>query len=338
MRSARFHNPCAARQAAFTLVEIVVGLGLLSLIVTLLFTVLSTAQQTVSESSRAADIHENARNALQFLRDELLRHKPPRNDWNANETFSPGQVFIIRNNPKGDGFDQLIFTTGAGNDPQGRPQRANVRYFVADAPDLHVKVLRRQTFVSLIADPSQMPDSNPDPETVPAWANSTSYAAGDLRRDAADNTLWKCMSGHASAPALPPPQISKTFSEDRAARPSYWLEQGVTVTICEVVDQFDVQYLAFRAKNNKGEPDKFLPELGDDSVKDYNGRIWNDMWGERDGVSSGMNTNQTSPPAIMITIVVREKLGRQKYMFQEVFLLPMNAYDLNTSNTHDKNS
>jgi type II secretory pathway pseudopilin PulG len=296
MRSAEFQNPCAARQAAFTLVEIVVGLGLLSLIVALLFTVLSTAQQTVSESSRAADIHENARNALQFLRDELLRHKPPRNDWNANETFSPGQVFIIRNNPKGDGFDQLIFTTGGGTDAQGRPQRANVRYFVAEDPRLKVKVLKRQSFQKLTADPLLMPDPSTDPN-----------ASADPNDPKYDPTLDQNNEAYAA-------------------------------TICEVVDQFDVQYLAFRAKNNKGEPDKFLPELGDDLVKDYNGRIWNDMWGDRDGVSSGMNTNQTSPPAIRITIVVREKLGRQKYMFQEVFLMPMNAYDLNTSNTHDKNS
>jgi type II secretory pathway pseudopilin PulG len=264
MMRARFDNPENQKQAAFTLVEIVVGLGLLTVLITMLFTVLGTAQQTVGESKRAANIHENARLAFQFLRDEVLKAKPPyiRGDMN------PGQMFIIKNNANGNGDDELWFTTGSGTDDLGNPIRKNVRYYVDADPNFGLKVLKRQEFPYLDANPSAFPAPNDQ--------NSS--------------------------------------------------------TICEYVVHFDVQYLSFKETNKKPYPDKFLPDLDDDTPMTYNFRnpwltspvIW-----KGSGLPNTKDNVQSSPPAIRITLVVRERLGWQTYFFQRVFLVPMSSYDPN---------
>lgn len=255
---AQGHNKASAKtKAAFTLVELLIALGLLSLLVTLLFTALSTSQQTVTEARRAADIHESARVALQFLRDELLRSKPPRSDRGP---YDPGQMFIIKNNADSQGDDELWFTTGAGSDTQGRPLRRNVRYFVEMDPNVHLKVLKRMEFDDLMANPSTAP--------VATEYNSP--------------------------------------------------------VVCQYIEHFDVQYLSFKENGNKGFPDKYLPDLDDDIAAEFNFRRPDAIW-----ENSGLPENQTSPPAVRITLVVREKLGRQTYFFQRVFLVPMNTFDPN---------
>jgi type II secretory pathway pseudopilin PulG len=259
MRFLRNSSMAAKTQAAFTLVEIVIALGLLSLLIGMLFMVLSASQDTVNDANHAANIHENTRIALQFMRDELLRSKPPRSDRDPD---TPGQMFIIENNATGQGDDELWFTTGAGLDVLGRPVRRNVRYYVEMDPNVHLKVLKRQEFDNLLANPSQAPQT----------------------------------------------------TEENSA------------TVCEYVDHFDVQYLSFKERENKGFPEKFLPDTGDDIAKEFNFRRPDRIWD-----NSGLPDNQTSPPAIRVTLVVREKLSRQTYFFQRVFLVPMNTYDPNTA-------
>jgi len=258
MRFLRNNSMAIRTQAAFTLVEIVVAVGLLSLLISLLFMILSTSQATVDDSSRAADIHANASAALELFRDELLRSKPPRSDV---DKYARGQMFVIKNNANGVGDDELWYTTGAGYDVMGRPIRKNVRYYVEMDPNVHLKVLKRQEFVDLTANPAQAPIS----------------------------------------------------TEENSA------------TICQYVDHFDVQYLSFNLRDNKGFPDKFLPDIGDDTPKELNFRVFAQIWN-----GSGLPANQTSPPAVRITLVVRERLTRQNYFFQQVFLVPMNTYDPNT--------
>jgi type II secretory pathway pseudopilin PulG len=249
-------NKHARKQAAFTLVELVVAIGLMSLLVSLLFTILTTAQETVTETRRSSEIHENARVAINRIKDDLLNCKPPRND---RDLLEPGQMFVIRNSPEGINEDELWFTTGSGTDSKGCPIRTTVRYFVEEDEDIGLKVLKRREFRNL----------------------------------------------HADYFLIPEP------------------EEGEVANICEYVEHFDVQYLNFvENKNYKAAiPENFIPELDNEDPLDINFRkadIWKD---------SGLPANQTAPSAIRITMIVRDRRGRQTYFIQRVFWIPFSTYD-----------
>ncbi|RKY25499.1 MAG: hypothetical protein DRP79_06550 [Planctomycetota bacterium] len=260
----RHHHQPARHRGAFTLVELVVVIGLMTLLVSILFAILTSAQETVSETRRSSDINENARVAIEFIKDELLSCKPPRND---RELYDPGHMFVIRNNPNlTSGDDELWFTTGAGVDSKGRRVRKNVRYFVAEDEHLGLKILKRQEFRDLYAD--------------------------------------------FEAPPAP-------VEEDEGGK------KKDTVNICEYVEHFDVQYLNFIKDPtvNATVPDKYIPELSDEVPRDINFRdpnVWKD---------SGLPDNQTAPPAIRITLVVRDKRGRQSCFIQRVFWVPFSTFD-----------
>lgn len=243
-------------RGGFTLAELIVAIGLMTLLVSILFAILISAQDIVTDTRRAAGIHENARTAMDFMRDEILNSKPPRNDRPLSD---PGQMFVIRNNANGGGDDELWITTGAGVDSKGRPVRKNVRYFVGEDPDLGLKVLRRQEYVDLYAD--------------------------------------------YEAPVTP--------SDDD------------TANICEYVEHFDVQYLNF-TRNSQYKatiPSEFLPALEDQQPRDINFRqasVW---------AGSGLLSNSTSPPAIRITMVVRDRRGKQSYFIQKICRVPFTTFD-----------
>lgn len=96
-----------------------------------------------------------------------------------------------------------------------------------------------------------------------------------------------------------------------------------TAIICEYVDRFDVQYLSFVLDSSTKNPlpDDYLPALDDNAPAQLNFRRPAGI--PSYGTAVGLDATETSPPAVRITMVIREQYGVQKYFFQRVFMVPM---------------
>jgi prepilin-type N-terminal cleavage/methylation domain-containing protein len=150
---------CGAHsREGFTLTELIVAIALMSVIVSTLFFSLSTTQQTVSITTRNAELVDSVAQMFELLHYDLSAAIPPRTD-HADVT-EPGYIFIIRNHSKAGlegNFDELWFSTTYTRGGGMFAKTKNVRYFVYYDNNIKRHVLVRQELLDMQADTANPP-------------------------------------------------------------------------------------------------------------------------------------------------------------------------------------
>jgi prepilin-type N-terminal cleavage/methylation domain-containing protein len=139
-------NPYAAlpgRQAGFTLIELMVTVGLLVILLYMLMVTFSSAQRSFADTRATVDAHQNARAMMETIRADLssatlIRLQPP-------------NVFRFEGlaNAPAAGFDTVKFTTTAfqasrsvpGSTSPTRPQIVEIRYRVDNKTNTLMKAV-----------------------------------------------------------------------------------------------------------------------------------------------------------------------------------------------------
>ena len=275
-------------KAGFTLTELVVVIGMMSVIISTLFLSLSISQQTVSETTRNAEVVGDAVLILSLLKDDLGSCVPPTTDYTKEvkegddtpHIDDPGYAFIIRNHSaQEDPFDRLLFSTRLSPGSGGLAIDKNVCYFVYFDDTLKRNVLVRQVLYDMEADFDEIPPIKE--EDIPEGEEGEG-GEGEEEEEPKKVALYEVLSTS--------------------------------------VERFEVQYLdAMKYEDfNFCIPDKFVPEFGQDPVEavEYNFRD-SDIWGD-----SLHPTRESIPRAIRVILVLSTNRGRHKYYFSRVFRIP----------------
>ncbi len=160
----------ASKCSGFTLIELVIAVGMMGVISTTLFLTLSTTQTTVTSTTQNSLMVDNAWQTFELLESDIAASIPPSNDH--YDLVEPGYVFLIINHGKAgesDNFDELWFSTTYTRGSKDRVSVKNVRYFVDWDLNTHRHILKRQELHEMYADPD-----NAD-GLMPAVTDTNSY-------------------------------------------------------------------------------------------------------------------------------------------------------------------
>ncbi len=153
------NNFSTIKKSGFTLIELMVVIALMITIMSILFLTLSSSQAVIEDTTIKYDATEAGMAILDAIANDIAGSIPPIGNEYLEKDFEEGYVFLIRDHDEADRFDELWLSTTARRGGMSDASLRNVRYFVYFDKNIRKRVLARQEFSDMHA--------NPNPETLP---------------------------------------------------------------------------------------------------------------------------------------------------------------------------
>ncbi len=279
-------------KSGFTLLELMVVIALMMTIMSILFLTLSASQAVIEDTTVKYDAVEAGMTILDAIGKDIAGSVPPISIESLEDDIENGYIFIIRNHGESDRFDELWLSTTAQRGGMSSATLRNVRYFVYFDKNIRKRVLVRQEFSDMHADP--------DPVNLP-WKVEDEEDAKYMDDDEDDE------------------EDDEEEEEEEEEEKEEYEGDKIYEMFDGIIERFEIQYLDMRfdEQGYACVPRRFTPSIATHPTETENidFRHTYDIWGE----SHYDRLNCSSPRAIRIVIYLKDYDGYKSVCFDRVF-------------------